>query len=256
MTTSIKLPEGKKAFFASDMHLGIFPYDKNKEKEKIVVEWLDYIKNEVSDLFLLGDVFDFWYEYRKVVPRGFVRFLGKLAELSDNGTNIHYFTGNHDVWVFDYLSKEIGLIVYRRNHLFNINDKIFYIGHGDGLNPKDVGYNFLKFCFTSQLLQFLFSRLHPNFAFFIGHTWSKHSRLSKGISEKFLGEDKEHQILFAKNYLEYNKVDYFVFGHRHLAMDIKLTEQCRMINLGEWIKSDTYAVFDGSELKLKAFESE
>ncbi len=250
----IQLQPNKKAYFASDMHLGLYPYDNSRNREKLIVEWLDNIKSDVGELFLLGDIFDFWYEYKKVAPRGFVRFLGKLAELSDNGVNIHYFTGNHDVWVFDYLPSEIGLKLYRSHEIFKINEKVFFISHGDGLYPYDYGYRFLKACFTSPILQFLFSRLHPNFAFFIGHKWSKHSRLSKGIAEKFLGEEKEHQIWFAKRYLQQNLVDYFVFGHRHIPMDYSVDKNVRLINTGEWITANSYAVFDGNDVKLKFYK--
>jgi UDP-2,3-diacylglucosamine hydrolase len=252
---NIELPVNRKAYFASDMHLGLYPYDRSKEREKILVQWLDNISKDADQLFLLGDIFDFWYEYRKVAPRGFVRFLGKLASLSDNGVKIHYFTGNHDVWVYDYLPSEIGLTLYRKNELFSINGKLFYLGHGDGLYPRDYGYRFLKGCFNNKILQFLFSRLHPNLAFDIGHTWSKHSRLSKGVAEAFLGKDKEHQLIFANNYLKEAFVDFFVFGHRHIPMDILLNNNIsRLINTGEWINSNSYAVYDGSKMELHYYQ--
>ncbi|MCX7986972.1 MAG: UDP-2,3-diacylglucosamine diphosphatase [Bacteroidales bacterium] len=249
----INLSKGKKCYFASDFHLGLYPYEKSKLREKIIVRWLDEIKDDVEHLFLLGDIFDFWYEYRKVAPRGFVRFLGKLAELSDKGIQIYYFTGNHDVWVFDYLPNELNLNLYRTNQLFIINEKKFLIGHGDGLYAGDLGYRFLKACFTNRILQFLFSRLHPNLAFTIGQTWSKHSRLAKGVAEAFLGEDKEHQIIFAKNYLLRENIDFFVFGHRHIPMDISLNNHTRLINTGEWIHSNSYAFFDGQQMKLEFY---
>lgn len=250
MSVSIQLNKGEKAYFASDFHLGLFPYEKSVERERLIVKWLDTIKADAKVLFLLGDIFDFWYEYRKVIPKGFTRFLGKLAELADNGVEIHYFTGNHDVWAFGYLSKEIGLTIYRKDTPFVINGKKFLIGHGDELGADDYGYKFLKGVFKSKFLQFLFSRLHPNLALTFGHTWSKHSRLSKGVSEAFLGEEKEHQIVFARNYLKTNSTDFFVFGHRHIPMDFKLSENSRLINLGEWIHSNTYAVFDGETMEL------
>jgi len=254
MIAPIQLSPGEKAYFASDFHLGLFPYDKSKMREKLIVKWLDSIKTDAKVLFLLGDIFDFWYEYNKVIPKGYTRFLGKLAEMSDNGTQIHYFTGNHDVWVFDYLEKEIGLTVHKKDKLCQINGKQLMVGHGDELCPNDYGYWFLKSVFKSKILQFFFSRLHPNLALWFGQTWSKHSRLSKGISEAFLGEDKEHQIVFARKYLQNNHADYFIYGHRHIPMDFKLTETSRLINLGEWIHSNTYAVFDGNEMALKHYE--
>ncbi|MGC8803075.1 MAG: UDP-2,3-diacylglucosamine diphosphatase [Bacteroidales bacterium] len=250
----ITLPAGKKCYFASDFHLGLFPYENSKQREKLIVQWLSEISNDASQLFLLGDIFDFWYEYRKVAPRGFVRFLGKLAELSDRGIELHYFTGNHDVWVFDYLPTELNLHLYRKHQTFLINDKKFLIGHGDGLYPGDWGYRFLKACFTNRVLQFLFSRLHPNLAFAIGHTWSKHSRLAKGVAEAFLGEDMEHQIIFARNYLTRENIDFFVFGHRHIPMDYSLNSHSRLINTGEWIHSNSYAVFDGDQMNLKFYK--
>jgi UDP-2,3-diacylglucosamine hydrolase len=251
----ISVKEGEKIYFASDMHLGLFPYDKSMEREKLIVKWLDSIKPDAKVLFLLGDIFDFWYEYRKVIPKGFTRFLGKLAELADMGVEIHFFTGNHDVWAFDYLPKEIGLTIHRQDISFAINNKQFLIGHGDELCPTDYGYRILKSIFKTKFLQFLFSRLHPNLALAFGHTWSKHSRLSKGVAEAFLGEEKEHQIVYARKYLKHSQVDYFVYGHRHIPMDFNLTATSRLINLGEWIYSNSYAVFDGMNMELKYFKS-
>jgi UDP-2,3-diacylglucosamine hydrolase len=250
----IKLQENKKVVFASDLHLGLYHAKKSILREKLFVKWMTDIQPQVQVLFLLGDIFDFWYEYRKVAPRGFVRFLGKLCEFTDQGIEVHFFTGNHDVWVFDYLPSETGVIVHRNPVLAQINDKVFYIGHGDGLGKGDFGYKFLKVCFRNKILQWLFSRLHPNFAYWIGHTWSKHSRLSKGISEQFLGENKEHQILFAKDYLKTNHIDYFVFGHRHIPIDFKLNESSRLVNLGEWIVANSYAEFDGMKMNLKYYK--
>lgn len=249
----ISLPAGKKCYFASDFHLGLYPYDQSRQRERHIIQWLNEIAPDAAHLFLLGDIFDFWYEYRKVAPRGFVRFLGKLAELSDRGIQIHYFTGNHDVWVFDYLPSELGLYLYRKNQLFVINGRKILAGHGDGLFSGDWGYRFLKACFTNPVLQFLFTQLHPNLAFTIGHTWSKHSRLSKGVAEAFLGEDKEHQIIFARQYLLHENIDYFVFGHRHIPMDFPLNSHSRLINTGEWIHNNSFAVFDGEQMELRFY---
>ena len=251
--SNIILPVNKKAYFASDLHLGLYPQEKSALREKVFVQWLDSIKNDVGALFLAGDMFDFWYEYRKVTARGFVRFLGKLCELTDNGIPVYYFTGNHDVWVFDYLPSEIGVKVFYNPIEVNINGHTFIVGHGDGLGPGDSGYKFLRKVFYNKFLQFLFSRMHPNFAYALGHTWSKHSRLSKGVYEPFYGIDKEYQILFAKGYLRQKHADFFVFGHRHVPMDIRLSEKSRLINLGEWIVNNTYAVFDGEKMDLLSF---
>jgi UDP-2,3-diacylglucosamine hydrolase len=250
----IKLQAGKKAYFISDLHLGMFPYDKSRLREKTIVSWLDAIAADAQVLFLLGDVFDFWYEYKKVAPRGFVRFLGKLAELSDKGIDIHYFTGNHDVWVFDYLPAEIGLTLHRDPVMCSIGETKMILGHGDGVGAGDRGYKMLKSFFTNKLAQWMFSRLHPNFAFWLGHSWSKHSRLAKGVSIEFLGAEKEFQVRYARAVLETQHVDYFVFGHRHYPIDFDLGKQSHLINLGEWIQAKTYAVFDGKNMQLLEFK--
>jgi UDP-2,3-diacylglucosamine hydrolase len=249
----INLLPNKKIFFASDLHLGLYPRDKSKEREKLFVKWLDEIQSQTQVLFLLGDIFDFWYEYRKVIPKGFTRFLGKICEFTDRGIEVHFFTGNHDVWMFDYLPSETGVVVHRKSIIADINNKVFYIGHGDGLGKREWGYKFLKACFTSKTLQFLFSRLHPNLALSIGHAWSKKSRYSKGIAEEFLGEEKEHLIQFARDYIKNNTIDFFVFGHRHIPMDLKLDDKSRLFYLGEWIFSNSYAVFDGNNIELKYY---
>ena len=252
--SEIKLREGKKIFFASDIHLGLNTFEKSIEREKRFIKWLDKIKPETQVLFLLGDVFDFWYEYKKVIPRGFSRFIGKLCEFTDSGIEVHLFTGNHDIWIYDYLPAETGVILHRNHVTLNINSKKFFLGHGDGLSPHDKGYRFLKSIFTSKIMQFFFSRLHPNLAMAFGHKWSNHSRLSKGLSEGYLGDDKEHQVVFAKEYLKTSEVNYFIFGHRHYPMDLKLSETSHLINLGEWIHSNSFASFNGIEAKLEYFK--
>ena len=253
---NMELKEGKKVYFASDVHLGLYPAEKSLVREKLFVQWLDEIKKDAQALFLLGDIFDFWWEYRKVVPRGFTRFLGKICELTDCGIEVHFFTGNHDVWVYDYLPKETGMIIHHHPMKMAINNKSFFMAHGDGLGSGDFGYLILKRLFTSTLLQWLFMRIHPNLGVAIGQVWSKNSRYSKGLSEPFQGEDKEHQIIFARNYLKKEPVDFLVFGHRHLPMDILLNEKSRIINLGEWISSFSYAIFDGSDMKLHYFRKD
>ena len=253
MEYSLNLKDNKKVYFASDFHLGLYPYKKSAEREKIIVKWLDEIKSDAGALFLAGDIFDFWYEYRKVVAKGFVRFLGKLCEFSDSGIPVYIFTGNHDVWMFHYLQDEVGAVVFKNPIEFRINNKLFYIGHGDGVGPADFGYKFLRGFFHCKLCQFLFSRLHPNFAYWLGQTWSKHSRYTKGIADQFHGVDKEFNILFAKELVKTKHVDYFIFGHRHIPMDIKINETSKLINLGEWIFAYTYAVFDGKNLELLSY---
>lgn len=244
------LPSNKKVYFASDLHLGLYPQEKSEIREKHFIQWLNDIKPTAAALFLVGDVFDFWYEYKKVVPRGFARFLGKLCEFIDAGIEVHFFTGNHDVWAFDYLPREIGVILHRDPYEVSINGKKFYIAHGDGLGPGDNSYKILKKIFTSKFMQFLFSKIHPNLAFGFGHWWSKHSRYSKGIFEEFLGTDREFLILYAKQLLRKKHYDYFIFGHRHIPMEIGLQADSKLVNLGEWIYAYTFAAFDGEGLEI------
>ena len=243
-----------KIYFISDFHLGVPDAASSLEREKRVVRWLEMVKKDASEIYLLGDVFDFWFEYRHAVPRGHVRLLGKLAELSDMGIRLHYFTGNHDMWIFDYLPSEIGMKLYREPVTRVMNEKSFYIGHGDGLGPGDHGYKFIKKVFSNRVCQWLFARLHPNFGIPLAMYFSRKSRIATGdTDEKFLGEEKEWLIIYSKELLEKNHYDYLVFGHRHLPLNIKVGENSRYINLGEWINFNTYGVFDGTEMKLETF---
>lgn len=238
-------------YFISDAHLGLYPVSRSAEREKILVNWLDTIKKDASEIFLLGDIFDFWHEYKHVVPRGFTRFLGKLAELSDLGIKIHFFTGNHDIWVYDYLPSEIGLTLYRHHITREMNGKRFFIGHGDGIGQGDNGYKFLKGIFTNKILQWLFARIHPNASMAFGKRWSKNSRFAKGIiAEPFLGEEKEYQIAFARETLKKEHFDYFIFGHRHIPFVIPVGDSSQVFNIGDWIVHFTYAVWDGEKLEL------
>lgn len=243
----------RKIYFISDVHLGLHPAEKSFEREKLLVKWLDSIRSNAAELYLMGDIFDFWHEYRKVVPRGFTRFLGKIAELSDRGIKIYFFTGNHDVWVYDYLPKEIGLTVYRKPVVKELNGLKFFLAHGDALGRSDFGYKILKKIFTNKILQWLFARMHPNTAVAIGHRWSMTSRYAKGIvAEPFKGLNKETQIVFAREMLEKEHFDFFIIGHRHIPYDIKLDKSSRIINLGDWINNFSYAVLDGQKLELKS----
>jgi UDP-2,3-diacylglucosamine hydrolase len=248
------LEKSKKIYFASDVHLGLYPPERSLEREKVFVAWFKDIREDATDIYLLGDIFDFWHEYKRVVPRGFTRFLGTLAETVDSGVNVHFFTGNHDIWVYDYLPSETGVKIYREHITRELGGKKFFIGHGDGLGKGDKGYKMLKAIFTNKVLQWLFARLHPNFSMSFGLNWSKHSRYAKGIiPEDFTGEENEFQLLFAKEKLKTEAYDFFVFGHRHIPMDIRIGNQARLINLGDWINNFTYAVFDGEEMHLKAY---
>ncbi len=241
-------------YFISDLHLGMFPPERSLQREKLVVQWLDDIENDASELWMLGDIFDFWFEYSKVVPRGFTRFLGKLASLSDQGVKIHLITGNHDIWTFDYLIKEIGLEIHRKPLIKTWNKHLFMLGHGDGLHKSDFYYRRLQSVFKNRFMQWLYARAHPNGSTTIAQWWSKKSRSKHGVMGEFLGVEDEHQIQFARKEIEENpEIEYFIFGHRHVPFDIQIAEKSRVICLGDWIGNFTYGVFDGEEFQLKKY---
>ena len=242
-------------YFISDVHLGAPALKNNKEREMLFVRWLDEIKKDAQALFLMGDIFDFWFEYKKVVPKGYVRLLGKLAELADAGIEIKYFIGNHDMWQQNYFEDEIGLKIYRHPIVENINGKTFYIGHGDGLGNGDYGYKFLKLLFRSPICQFLFRQIPPRIGLLLGSYWSGQSRyLNRNRVNIFKGNDKEYLIKYSKQYLKSNHIDYFVFGHRHLSLEIDLGNNSKYINVGEWMDKKSYAVLIGDALHLKYFK--
>ncbi len=242
-----------KIYFISDFHLGIPDEQTSRNREKKIVRWLEKVRSDASEIYILGDVFDFWFEYKRVVPKGFVRLLGKLAELSDQGIKLHYFTGNHDLWVFDYLPTEIGMTLYRQPVRRTIGAKKFFIGHGDGLGPGDHGYKLIKKIFSSRFCQWLFARIHPNTGIAMANYWSRKSRITTGnYHDKYLGDDKEFLVQFVKEMQATDPADYFLFGHRHLVID-KTIGNCRYVNLGDWLRFYTYAVFDGNELTVHEF---
>lgn len=246
---------GKKIYFASDFHLGVPSFEASLEREKKIVRWLESIRDDAEAIFLVGDIFDFWFEYKRAVPRGHTRLLGKLAEMSDAGIQIELFTGNHDMWIFNYLPQELGVPVHRKAITREWNGKKFMIGHGDGLGPGDHGYKFIKKVFASKVCQWLFARFHPNFGIWLANFWSGKSRNSTSQQElKFLGEDKEWLIIHCKEVLEKEHFDYFIYGHRHVPIDHVLQENSRYINLGDWITHFTYGEFDGTTMSLKTFE--
>ncbi|OFX21037.1 MAG: UDP-2,3-diacylglucosamine hydrolase [Bacteroidetes bacterium GWA2_31_9] len=250
------MDSNKKIYFASDLHLGLPSFEESLKREKLFVKWLDEIKTNAKEIYLVGDIFDFWFEYKKVVPRGFTRFLGKIAEITDSGITVHYFTGNHDLWIFDYLPKEIGVIVHHEPYKFEAYSKKFYVAHGDGLGPYDKGFKRLKMIFTSRPLQWLFARLHPNGAIGFGQAWSHHNRThEKSDTYQFKGEDKEWLILYAKDILKSEHYDYFIFGHRHIPMNIKLSDNSTFINLGDWVMNFTFAEFDGENIFLRKYQN-
>jgi len=248
------MQSGKKIYFASDFHLGVPSYEKSREREKILVDWLDSIKDDAEEIHLVGDLFDFWFEYKHVAPKGYVRFLGKIAELTDSGIPVHFFTGNHDMWMFDYLPKELGVSIHRECVTREWNGKKFFIGHGDGLGPGDRFYKFLKLFFNSKICQWLFARIHPNLGMGIANMWSRKSRVAnieKG--EEFLGDEQEWLYIYSKEVLQKEHYDFFVFGHRHLVLDLEIKgTSSRYLNLGEWATGNPhFASFDGENLTLQ-----
>ncbi len=252
----INLPEGKKIYFASDFHLGVPDRESSLIREKKIVAWLDRIKEEAHSIYLLGDIFDFWFEYRQAIPKGFVRLQGKLAELRDLGLPIYFFTGNHDMWMFDYFEKEMGIVIYRKPIELTVNKFKLLIGHGDGLGQGDILYKLIKRFFDSGVCQWLFARIHPNLGIAIAKYWSRKSRISNNTrEEKFNGEETEFLLTYCKELEGKDHRDFYIFGHRHLPLDLKVGENSRYINLGEWVHFNTYAVLDCNTIELKTFES-
>lgn len=245
---------GKNIYFLSDFHLGVPTYEASLEREKLLVRFLDEIKDKAAEIFIVGDMFDFWYEYRHVVPKGYVRILGKLAELADAGIRLHFFVGNHDMWMKDYFQQELKMPVYFEPREFKWNHKQFLIGHGDGLGPGDHGYKRLKKVFRNPVCQWLFGILPPMIGIGVANYMSRKSRAKTGSTEEtFLGEDREWLITYCKEELQKKHYDFFIFGHRHLPIDFHLTNTSRYINLGDWISFFTYAVFDGHDVQLVSY---
>ena len=241
----------KKIYFASDFHLGVPTYEISLAREKRIINWLESIEHDAQEVFLLGDVFDFWFEYKNAIPKGFVRLQGKIANLTDKGIKVHWFLGNHDMWIFDYIPKELGVELHQAEIERTFNDKLFFIGHGDGLGPGDNGYKFIKKVFRAKFFQWCFARLHPNLGIGMANFWSRSSRKKTGEADAvFYGEDKEMLIQFCKEKVKEKDYNFFMFGHRHYPMDIKISESSRYINTGDWFKKDTYAVFDGEKMEL------
>ncbi len=246
---------GKHIYFLSDFHLGTPSYAASLEREKKVVAFLDSIKTKAEEIFIVGDMFDFWFEYKTTVPKGYVRLLGKLAELTDAGIKIHFFVGNHDMWMSSYFEQELNIPVYFHPKTFEWNGKKFYIGHGDGLGPGDHGYKFLKSVFRNRIMQGLFGIIHPSVGIGLANYFSRKSRAKTGDKDaNFLGEEGEWLIIFSRQMLAKEHFDFFIFGHRHYPIDYKLTNGSRYINLGDWIQYFTYAVFDGNNVELKKWE--
>jgi len=240
----------EKIYFASDFHLGSPNYEDSLKREKKIISWLNEIEIDAKKIYLLGDIFDFWFEYEKVVPKGFVRLLAKLADLVDKGIKIHFLVGNHDMWMRDYLEKEIGLKVHFKEFIIEEDNQLIFIGHGDGLGKGDYKYKILKSLFTSKICKWIFSRLHPNFGIGLGQAWSNKSRKKQ---ESFKNEEKEILLGYCKEQQQNNPVDYYVFGHRHIPMEVKIDERANYINLGDWIHHYSYAVLSNKKLELRKF---
>ena len=244
----------KNIYFASDLHLGAPNKIKSLEREKRFVSWLEEIRKDAESIYLLGDIFDFWFEYKKVVPKGYTRLFGKISEITDSGIPIFFFTGNHDMWTFNYLKDELGITeIYKEPIQLKLNNLTILLGHGDGLGNGDCFYKILKQIFRSRFCQFLFSRIHPNLGISIAEFWSKKSRKSNHFSDDKTDINNDPLIMYCKKMMIKNNIDYFIFGHRHTPMNINLGNNTRYINLGDWISKNSYAVFNGKEIELKYF---
>ncbi|MBE0650303.1 MAG: UDP-2,3-diacylglucosamine diphosphatase [Bacteroidales bacterium] len=251
--------EKNKVYFISDFHLGIPDHDSSLEREKLLVQWLDMAWKDAAEIFLMGDIFDFWFEYKTVVPKGYVRFLGKLAEIADSGVPVHVFRGNHDLWAFNYLEKEIGVKLYRKPIIREMYGKVFYLAHGDGLGPGDRSYKFLKKVFEFRPNQFLFSWLHPDLGAAMGNYFSRRSRLAKinyaAVQEQYFEREKEILFHYArKKASELPNVDFFVFGHRHIPLQEPVTDKANLIILGDWISHFSYGVFENGVFEVRTFD--
>lgn len=244
---------GKNVYFLSDAHLGSLAIPHGRTQERRLVRFLDSIKEKASAVYLLGDMFDFWNEYRYVVPKGYSRFLGKLSELTDNGVEVHFFAGNHDLWTYGYLEEECGVIVHKAPVTTEIYGKVFFLAHGDGLGDPDNKFKILRKLFHNRTCQRLLNFVHPRWGMALGLNWAKYSRLKRadGKEVPFMGEDKEFLVRFARDYKRsHPNIDYFLFGHRHIELDLPIDKSTRMLILGDWIWQFTYAVFDGEHLFL------
>ncbi|MDO5570977.1 MAG: UDP-2,3-diacylglucosamine diphosphatase [Bacteroidales bacterium] len=246
----------EKIYFLSDAHLGSSTFSNPIEKEKKLVRFLDSIKDDAKELYLLGDILDFWYEFKNVVPRGFTRLFGKIAELTDKGVKVYWFTGNHDIWIFDYLPKEIGVIIHRQPIVKEINGKKFFLAHGDGLGDDSLSYKFMSRFFRNRFCQRIFTSIHPRWTVSFAHKWSAHSRLNGSDYDSFLGEDKEHLVIFSKKILENNDINFFIYGHRHIMLDLMIKKESRVVILGDWVNLFSYGVLEGDDFRLEQFEEE
>jgi len=246
----ISLQEGKKIYFASDFHFGIPNYQATREREIVVCRWLESIRHDAQQIYLLGDIFDSWMEYKKVVPKGSIRFLGKLAELIDQGIEIIVFTGNHDLWMHGYFEQELNIKVYKSAQTFELGNKIFHLAHGDGVAKEDKTYRLMKGVLHNQVSQFIYRQLHPDLGLRLADFFSRLGPKHKYEDLQMKSHDQEYQILYANSLLKDKHYDYFIFGHRHIPATIQLNDNAVFINVGDWISFNTYAVFDGQKTDL------
>lgn len=248
---NINLEQGKKIYFLSDFHLGTPSKEKSEEREKKIIDFISSVEHEAQAIFFVGDVYDFWFEYKYLIPKGFIKFQAKLFQLVDKGITLYFFPGNHDLWMFDYYEKELGAVVSREPLQFEINGKKFFVVHGDGRGPGDTVHKLILKVFESRFFQFVFKCFPTDFTFWIANSWSKSSRAGNASKneEHFLGDD-EWLWQYAKTIEQKEHFDYYVFGHRHLPLELPVGESSKYINLGDWLKFYTYGVFDGNEMKL------
>lgn len=267
----------KKIYFLSDVHLGSAYHKQGVQQQTVtslpgvkfktrrlpehdierkICRWFDEVKTDAKAIYLLGDIFDYWFEYKNVVPRGFTRVLGKISELTDSGIEVHFFIGNHDIWVTDYLQTECGMIVHLEPLVADIYGQKFFLAHGDGLGDDSMAFKFIRSIFHSKICRKPFAAIHPRWTIAFAHAWSRHSR-STGAMPDYMGEDKEHLVLFAKKQLQMSpNINYFVFGHRHIMLDLMIASKSRVVILGDWLQFFSYAVFDGENMSLEVFEGE
>jgi UDP-2,3-diacylglucosamine hydrolase len=253
----MKVPENKKVYFISDSHFGVPNRDKSLEREQLLIQWLEEVKKDAYEIYLMGDLFEFWFEYKTVVQKGYVRLLGKFAEITDAGIPVYFFRGNHDVWAFDYFEKELGFQIFPDNLIKEIYGKTFFLGHGDGLGKGDNGYKFLKKVFRNKLNQWLFRWLHPDIGTGMGLYWSNKSRVANennGVEEvNKMGIERLEG--FCNTYLKENpEIDYFIFGHIHKPVEISLDNNAKYFSIGDWVTHFSYLVFDGQKLEHKYFK--
>lgn len=254
------MPENKKIYFLSDFHLGVPDLQDSQRRENMLIHFFDSIKNDAEAIFLMGDLFDFWFEYKTVIPRGYVRLLGKLSQLIDVGIPIYLFAGNHDLWAFDYLQKEVGIILHREPMIMTLKNKKFLLVHGDGRGPGDKGYKFLKRVFECKFNQFLFRWIHPDVGIGLALKWSHNHRvkkLKKEAESNYYSVIEETRLYkYAQECVKDNpELEYFVFGHQHKPMQYKVDNDAVVTVVGNWIRDFTYAVFDGNDMKLLTFDS-